>query len=252
MFLEGDNLKPGDVLLVKGIGKKSDAILYAQKAFYLKAKSSHVALSLGGGLFIHATSDGGVHLTSIDKELETCEGNWRVIRKKGLEEVQVEALNTSGLYFARQKYNMFVFFEGNEYSSFCSELVAKAYKKAGVKIMSGKPSSKVLPCHFDKEADVLVDWEDVSHEYEHGLADIAENNLAFKYLFELLKQCIERRTIVSKFRKQLFDFSIMDAKARGDYETINRVESLKKELDEKRSLKFWDEKDTLPFLFKRK
>ncbi|MDE9637114.1 hypothetical protein L2W95_26970 [Citrobacter freundii] len=118
--------------------------------------------------------------------------------------------------------------------------------------MSGKPSSKVLPCHFDKEADVLVDWEDVSHEYEHGLADIAENNLAFKYLFELLKQCIERRTIVSKFRKQLFDFSIMDAKARGDYETINRVESLKKELDEKRSLKFWDEKDTLPFLFKRK
>jgi cell wall-associated NlpC family hydrolase len=77
-----------DVLLVTGENKISSSLVTAKKGIYSNSVSSHVELSLGDGIFIHATNDKGVHLVFLKDELNPCNESWRVIRLKSLNENQ--------------------------------------------------------------------------------------------------------------------------------------------------------------------
>ncbi|MCP5344325.1 MAG: hypothetical protein H7A05_06875 [Pseudomonadales bacterium] len=150
----------GDVLLVTGELKLSAGLVAAQKLMYQSAISSHVEIGLGDGTFVHATTDGGVHIAFILDELAKCADSWRAIRLKGLNKEQEEEVAKATLHFLRQGYNHVYMGKGTDHSSFCSELVVKAYLKAGIEILGGRLPGKTTPAHFDMEADSGELWED--------------------------------------------------------------------------------------------
>lgn len=236
-------MRAGDILLVTGQGKLSGPLVTAQKLLYSKAISSHVEFGLGGGSFVHATSDGGVHLTFITEELKHCEETWRAIRLKGITDEQQELLAAAGLYYLRQDYNKVFMGNGTEYSSFCSELVAKIYQKSDIDILSKKQPSKIAPAHFDIEADLQVDWEDVTDEYKATIELICTNPLPYQLGYSTIKQVMARRHIHSKIRKEIFEFLQQEAKTNGNIERIDFIENIKAKLRENRKLHFWDEHD---------
>ncbi len=242
-FHLGGIVQAGDLLLVTGQGKLSASLVAAQKIVYQQAVSSHVEFSLGDGTFVHATGDGGVHLTFVMDELKSCEPNWRAIRLKGITEAQQECLTNEGMYYLRQDYNKIFMGSGNDHSSFCSELIAKIYQKAGIEILSKKQPSKVAPAHFDREADIQMEWEDVTEEYKSTIEEISKDPFPYQLAFSTIKQVMARRHIHSKLRKMIFEYMQSDALASGNGEKFETIEGLKKFLKENRQLHFWDEHD---------
>ncbi|WP_201618403.1 YiiX/YebB-like N1pC/P60 family cysteine hydrolase [Psychrobacter urativorans] len=186
---------PGDILLVTGESKLSSSLITAQKIIYSNVSSSHIEFSLGDGIFIHSTNDKGVHLTLLVDEDEACNHNWRVIRHKSITEScsDTEKLQEAAMYFYAQDYNKAFMGSGNNNSSFCSELVAKAYARAEIEIIGGKSPSKVTPAHFDKEADNLKDWVDVTNEYRKILADMKENVFLYRMVADTMSAVMTRR-----------------------------------------------------------
>jgi hypothetical protein len=230
-------LLAGDVLLVTGQNKISSGLVAAQKVIYKNSISSHVELSIADGTFVHATGDGGVHITFILDELKSCETNWRVLRLKNIDDNMHEQLMKEGLYFLRQDYNKAFMGSGNEHSSFCSELVAKIYSRAEIPILNGKKPSKVTPADFDREADLLVDWEDVTEEYKQKIQEIEKDPFPYEFACSTIKSSMAKRHMTSKGREAIFSFMENYSEA-----TKKTVEEVKENL-KKRELHFWDEKD---------
>lgn len=233
----------GDVLLVTGQSKLSVGLVAAQKAIYKEAKSSHVEFGLGDGFFIHATNDGGVHLSFLLDELENCNSDWRVIRLTNLKEGEREQLVKSALYFLRQGYNKVYMGEGTEHSSFCSELVAKAYKKAGLPVIDGKMPSKVAPAHFDKEADALIEWANVTNEYRDRLAEMEKDRPLYRMVLNHLQGSFAMRHMASQARGSIFQVMEMLSEHDENSKLREVFQDVKQQLREKRELHFWDEND---------
>lgn len=231
---------PGDVLLVTGDGKLSSSLVAAQKAIYKNAVSSHVAFSLGDGVFIHATGDKGVHLTLLVDEDRNCKAGWRVIRHKTITEacLKTESLQKSAMFFYAQDYNKAFMGAGNESSSFCSELVAKAFAKAELKIIEGRPPSKVTPAHFDKEADSLEEWEDVTEEYQELLASMKESEFVFRLAANALSSVMTRRKAHEPFRQKIIEH--LEGGPTENRELAKKM----REMLAGRELKYWHEKDS--------
>lgn len=236
----------GDVLLVKGQRKHSELLVKAQKAIYSGSVSSHAELSLGDGTFIHATNDGGVHLTFFLDELKECSEGWRVIRLKGISESEQDKILTSALYFLRQGYNKIYMGNGTDDASFCSELVAKIYQKSEIHILDDKVPSKVAPAHFDKEADLSIKWEDVTQEYIDLVDVIKTNEVLYRIAFKAINDHINKRHETSNMRDVVFRSLQILAEDSNEQGMINTVESWKKNLRENRGLSFWDENDAKP------
>ncbi|AJY07035.1 YiiX/YebB-like N1pC/P60 family cysteine hydrolase [Burkholderia sp. SIMBA_043] len=234
----------GDVLLVTGTSKISSGLVIAQKALYPKAVSSHVELSLGDGVFIHSTGDKGVHLSLITDELNNCNAGWRVIRLKGLDECGREEVAKAALYFIRQDYNKGFMGSGTDYSSFCSELVANSFARAGIVLFDGRMPSKVAPAHFDEQADAGELWEDVTAEYETLCANIINEPLPYKFALGTLQGALSKRSATSRMREGMFAAIEILAEKEGNERLKEIVEQAKRELKEGRTLDFWDEKDT--------
>ncbi|MDG9922426.1 MULTISPECIES: YiiX/YebB-like N1pC/P60 family cysteine hydrolase [unclassified Pseudomonas] len=232
-------MRPGDILLVTGLAAHSKAIVYAQKPFYLKAKSSHVAVIYAENAIVHSIGGKGVHLAEMIDELKSCQPDWRVMRLRGLTEAQEEELQKSALYFQRQKYNRAIMMGGNKVSSFCSEFAVKAYKHAGIRIFNGKKASKILPADFDKEFDCQEAWADVTHEYSQHLVSWQEMLPLIRANFALQQVVLARRHIHSQYRKKIFDYF----ETHGSPNMQKAVAEVKENLREKRILHFWDEND---------
>ena len=162
---------------------------------------------MGDGVFIHSTNDKGVHLTLLVDEDEACNHRWRVIRHRSITEacLVTEKLQKSAMYFYAQDYNKRFMGFGNDSSSFCSELVAKAYARAEIEIIGGKSPSKVTPAHFDKEADNLEDWVDVTDEYQTILAVMKENDFLYRMLAYTLSAVMTRRKAHEPFRQNIIE-----------------------------------------------
>ncbi|WP_432695589.1 hypothetical protein ACQUQP_13680 [Marinobacterium sp. YM272] len=231
---------PGDILLLTGEGKLSSSLVAMQKVIYSKARSSHVEFCLGDGIFIHSTGDKGVHLTLLLDEDVACEGRWRVIRHKTITEagLNTEKLQKAAMFFYAQGYNKVFMGSGNEKSSFCSELVAKAYERAGIKIISGKAPSKVTPAHFDLEADNLEDWLDVTEEYKAILADMKENEFPYRFAATTLSAAMNRRKIHEPLREK-----IIERFENGSLKNQELAREMREMLSG-RELNFWHEKDS--------
>lgn len=231
---------PGDVLLVTGEGKLSSSLIAAQKVIYSNVSSSHVEFSLGDGVFIHSTNDKGVHLTLLVDEDIACDHKWRVIRHKSITELGLATrkLQKAAMYFYAQDYNKVFMGIGNESSSFCSELVAKAYARAEIEIIAGKAPSKVTPAHFDKEADSLNDWVDVTDEYQKTLVDMKENNFMYRMIVSTLSAVMTRRKAHEPFRQK-----VVERFENGSTENKEVAKKIR-EILAGRELKFWHEKDS--------
>jgi hypothetical protein len=234
-------MQAGDILLVEGTNKISKPLIMAQKLIYKSTKSSHVAFSIGDGCFVHATGDGGVHLTFIKDELATCKDNWRVIRNNKATEEEKENFSKFGLHFLRQGYNKVFMGNGNEHSSFCSELVAKIYNKSGIDLFEGKKASKISPAHFDEQADLAVDWDDVTPEYQQLLKDIEQNEWQYRLAFNTIDGAMKKRAFSNKGRTAIFDMLQKMSEETGKSELKDMVTSSKEFLKENRELSFWDE-----------
>lgn len=231
---------PGDVLLVTGDGKLSSALVAAQKVIYPNVTSNHVEFSMGDGVFIHSTNDKGVHLTLLVDEDKACNQKWRVIRHKSISEASLETenLQKAAMYFYAQDYNKVFMGSGNDSSSFCSELVAKAYARAEIKIIEGKLPSKVTPAHFDKEADGLEDWVDVTDEYQTILAAMEENDFIYRMAANTLSAVMTRRKVHEPIRQKMIER--FENGSTGSKEVAKKF----REMLAGRELKYWHEKDS--------
>ncbi|WP_422431971.1 MULTISPECIES: hypothetical protein [Gammaproteobacteria] len=241
-----------DIFLVTGRISASMTLVSAQKAVYPKARSSHVELHLGDGTLIHSTADGGVHLTFLLDELKSIKDNWSVIRLKGLSESERDGLITAALFFWQQSYNKRFFLKSVSHASFYSEFIAKAYLKAGMPILAGKKPSRVAPAHFDKALDKRLEWEDVTHEYNDLISRMQSEEWKYRFAFSTIQGALNKRNALSKMRTDAFQY-IQDVSLVTDEQSMfDLIESLKKQLTEKRTLTFWNERDCLPYKDKGK
>lgn len=200
--METFDIEVGDVMIVKGKTKTSKILSVAQKILYWNNTSSHVLVSFADGFYIHSTGDEGVHLISFKELLPAIEPNFKIIRLNNLDEEKVEQLRMSISYYLGQSYNKRFFLE-QKGTSFCSELVAKTYKKAGIEIFGGKHSSFITPADFEREANLGVDWIDITTQtivkYKEYISMGREYDLAFfhlKQIFVLRKIAIQGRNLL--------------------------------------------------------
>ncbi|GAA5136250.1 hypothetical protein GCM10023213_10940 [Prosthecobacter algae] len=227
----------GDILLVTGTAKHSSALATLQKALYNQARSSHVAFSLGGGAFIHSTTDKGVHLAFFPDIIKDCTDDWRIIRLRSLTKEQERLLLGSSNYHLAQKYNYAYMMPGNKTSSFCSEFASKSYCKANIGILNGLESSKTAPAHFDKEADDLIEWMDVSADYRTLLEEInSDPKLAYAG-FAYLAHRLERIRAVNARTEFLFALASQIFKTDESREGLKKA---KQELESQRLFSYWD------------
>ncbi|WP_257325648.1 hypothetical protein [Pseudoalteromonas rhizosphaerae] len=140
------------------------------------------------------------------------------------------------MYYYAQDYNKVFLGAGTDYSSFCSELVAKAYSGAEIEIIGCKAPSKVTPAHFDKEADALVDWIDVTEEYKQLLLDMNKNEFPYRLALKTLSAVMDRRKVNEQFREKMI--SKLESGSSENKVTAEKF----KELLAGRELKFWHEK----------
>ena len=137
---------------------------------------SHVMLGVGGGLIIHA--DGktvAVEIIADALHQETNEASlFQVYRRGDVSPDLADNIAKWAVRYYHQKYRFFSYFgEGAEgdTTQFCSRLVARAYRAAGLPLTS-LPDHKVLPldlyriCQSDS-------WSDISAEFLQAAPDPA-------------------------------------------------------------------------------
>ena len=237
------NTAIGDILLVAGNAKQSKGLITAQKLLYPKARSSHVAINLGGGAFIHSTTDKGVHLAFLPEILKGCSSQWRAIRLRSVTVEQERLLLAGSNHYLAQSYNKGYMMPGNETSSFCSELAVKTYAKAGIPILGGREPNKTAPAHFDEQADILTDWVDVSADYRTLLKYIeVEPELSYLEFccivsrLESVRRTNAKTELLFGLVSDLFPSEGM----------TRAIEEMKQQLDKAKLFSYWDIPSTQP------
>lgn len=179
----------GDIILISSNSRKSANIFAQSLIRRKKALHSHVAVALKLGNAIHAMPNGGVHTASIHELLTSGKYSFQVYRNT-IVNTKVSMLISSRdfddclLYYSRQKYNFWIFTLSRNNASFCSELVAKAYKKIGISI-SKKRTSSTLPIDIYNYVSVSKEWENVTESYKSFFLDEnfkKVNNLASAFV----------------------------------------------------------------------
>ena len=156
--------------------------------------TTHVALSLGDGIFIHADTSCGVDLIFFPDLINKSDGNWKVIRHPELNDDVEVKIKQAGVFHLNKSYNYGIILKENERSLFCSQFVDLVYRTIGVNIFNREESkglihrNNVLPVDFER---LLVDdkiWMDVTKVY---LDKIRDNFMDFlKPHFQMEKSLI--------------------------------------------------------------
>jgi hypothetical protein len=161
-----------------------------------------------------------------------------MIRLKSISGAGRKKLFAGANYFLAQGYNKAFMLPGNATSSFCSEFAVKAFQRAGFEILEGHNPSQVSPSHFDREADRLEEWEDVTQEYRQWLDRFKVDPNMASLEYEILKSQIEkvrRRVqqgeVMFQATEKLFQSESMKAK----------LAAIREELEKRRNFRFWDE-----------
>lgn len=228
----------GDILIVRGKEITSKFLALSQKFFYLKNNASHILIAISDGFYIHAIPEGGVQIIFIRDILHEFEDDWRAIRLKNLKEVDVEELTKSVFYYKDQEYN-YKYFTTQINSSFCSELAAKIYLRAGIKIFNFPPKF-VKPSNFAKEADKNENWEDITsktkevYSYLKTMPHIESFKKTFYYLMEGISF---KRKMRQMLHNMIFNTpdSVFSQRLKDMYD-----EELKK-ITIKKNIPYWDD-----------
>lgn len=239
----------GDIILVDGDSKLSSSLIFGQKVIYPSCQSSHVELMIADGAVLHATGDNGVHLTFLFDELKTCKPNWRVMRNKSIATKEnFDDFSMQFMYFVNQTYNKKFMGNGNEFSSFCSELIAKCYEKIGFNIFSQRPS-KVAPAHFDEIFDRIdsdSEWIDVTGDYKKYIELITKEKSLRKInrlAYATLKTSLFKRSLLAPYRENTFANIYTSAQKTNNEKILEVLEIAREALKNGRNLSFWNEQD---------
>ncbi|MEQ9916423.1 YiiX/YebB-like N1pC/P60 family cysteine hydrolase [Pectobacterium aroidearum] len=174
-------LNAGDILL---INTRTWYNIVGQKILRksTSVNTTHVALSLGDGIFIHADTSCGVDLIFFPDLINKSDESWKVLRHAELnDDVEVE-IKQAGVFHLSKTYNYGIILKENEKSLFCSQFVDLVYKAIGINIFSREESKglinldNALPVDFER---LLVDdkiWCDVTKIY---LDKINDNSIDF-------------------------------------------------------------------------
>jgi hypothetical protein len=230
-------IQAGDLLLVRGTNPMSKPIVLGQKLIKpLHATSSHILISIADGIYIHATGDKGVHITTFKEELPTVKDDWKAIRLKDITDEQLENLIKSVLHYMGQDYNS-KFFISSETSSFCSELASKIYKKANISILGDKEAQNVIPADFDKEANIQGEWEDVTIETKECFdkLDSKEIDMAYCLYKRSMNLVTQRRQTDKKLDDIFLNTDIVSEDFKEEYRNI------KQNVADKLVMPYWDE-----------
>lgn len=233
-------MKTGDVLLATGRYKVSKYLIFFQKIFYWKAKSSHVLLGFTDGIFIEATPNGGVDFCLITDAIQSVEKDWRIIRFKNLTPDHQDKLLKSSMYFFREGYNFNFIGKSKMGRSFCSELVVKIFKQAGISLFSTNMPSITWPAKFDSVANTNVDCEDVTYEYLNVLKDISADEKTYRYGLDNLKLRLLKRRLMNPVADSLFKevFGLLSKEAQNEF---NKKFGGLEDIKQKRNINFWDQ-----------
>jgi hypothetical protein len=166
----------GDLLLTREDNKISKSLNLFQRLSTLRIWGpcySHVAFSLGSGLFIESDLE-GVHLTCLNEISERLRKTtlWKAIRfKEFAKKIEYNnkfshEIENKALFYLEQPYNYFFGFWKltKDKTSFCSELACKVYKDFGYTLKKSHPS-RVFPIHFYKISN-STDWIDITPDYK--------------------------------------------------------------------------------------
>ena len=210
---------PGDLVLLRG--SRIIAELQRVSVKHSGPYYSHVAISVGAGVFIHSTRD-DVHFVGYSAIFKsgTYAANWKVLRNQEIEERIIENANYANdilmqcIYYLGQKYNYWYSLEKDnkpceDRTSFCSELAAKIYRQLGIKI-SDRPPEQIYPMHIAQLAG-SNGWPDVTQLYKRAEftpdAKRAITSLVLKEKDSFMKSlgCTEKELM------ELSDFAFSDA-----------------------------------------
>ena len=235
-------MEAGDIFLVRGQGKFSTILSSAQKAFYKNARSSHILIALAEGSFIHATSDGGVDIIFFEYLLPSIDDDWRAIRLKNLTEEQRDEIRKAAIFYFEQGYNYKYLLKGNDHSSFCSELAAKIYHKAGVTILDGKQSNKTIPADFDREADAQVNWIDITNEIKDFIQEMESSIKDYRLGFSIMMTGIKKRQMMLQMNRELFKgMKLLSENGGISKEFYEKAQAMEDDFLKNKNISFWDE-----------
>jgi hypothetical protein len=163
-------LQTGDVILMTGSSARSKALVAIQKPFYLKARSSHVAIVHADFVCIDAIPDTGVSSRLIQEVLSDVEDDWRVIRFTGVIPNHTDHLMRACAFYLAQPYKIKPSWRKGKDSAYCSELARKIYQDCSI-TKTGIPVGPIVaPAHFDRLADLQVQWKDVTEDAQAYVA----------------------------------------------------------------------------------
>jgi len=157
-------LKTGDIILVTGKSVSSKALVASQKPFYLRAKSSHVAVVHADFICVDAMPAYGVSNRLISEVLADVEDDWRVIRFEGINDTNAERLQQRCAYYIAQPYKITLKRKRGKDYSYCSELARKIYEDCEISETEIPPHIVVKPCDFDRIADDTKGWTDITEK----------------------------------------------------------------------------------------
>lgn len=203
----------GDIVLVRGSGTKSDGIVAVQRGFSsTKPEYSHAMIVFSQGVLFHSTED-GVHPVTYWDVFPTpySTEKMRALRHVALEDSALqEQLRGRIRYYFGQAYNSaFILkelFSKHDCTSFCSELIAKAFRDCGIPLVAGKRPTWVFPVHL-QALEKTSGWSDVTAQYasapgadtQRRLAELAE--MGFKPEFEALARNAIQLTSEEEYRR---------------------------------------------------
>lgn len=237
-----DQLETGDIVLMTGTSFKSKALAKSQIPFYLKAKSSHVALVHADFICIDAMPALGVSNRIITDVLHDVEDKWRVIRFNKITSLHKEAMQQRCAFYIEQPYKILPSKNPGKDFSYCSELARKVYqdcKVEGSHIPKGHHVIK--PCDFDRIADQGKDWTDVTEKVRPYISFVQEyesiHKMISKAFIDGLKlnrsRYEDRITMIRKIRTLEKKGCISPGKAN---ECIKQIHEMEKKLN----YTFWD------------
>ncbi|ENY3730686.1 YiiX/YebB-like N1pC/P60 family cysteine hydrolase [Enterobacter kobei] len=199
-------LNAGDVLLVNNrtrgniLGQK---ILRPQKS----VNTTHIALSLGEGGFIHADKSCGVDLIFFSELISESEGNWRVIRHCDVHQEIEEKVQELAIFHLKKTYNKGIILRENEKPLFCSQFVDVVFRNIGIDIFRREKGERLitfanaLPVDFESLLLEKDKWSDVSDIYREKLDD----SFVIKKLETIFST---KRTLVNIAKNQCNDLSV--------------------------------------------
>lgn len=201
---------PLDVVLACGSHKRSKQLCALQTVrFGQKVSFSHVILAIQPGVYLHSTTDAGVHFARPADIWESPDYEARklVLRNTALHTLvsQTEIIETAIKYsheVSGDRYNYFIslpkrvakalrrVLNQDENALFCSELAAKVLLSRSVRVVPSLPPEQIWPGHFEHQRND-GSWMDVTplHATYAELCTIGKDlkcvDPGAKYCFEM-------------------------------------------------------------------